>query len=445
MKDFLVILSISSFIWIGNGLEVGGKCKKFKDGRLNRIADSEDCSKFLECDGIWEEQNCPLGTMFDLTEFDCAPEGLVDCSRGKNIVKRHYSYQRRHQHHPGQICYQSVHNQDVLTPHPYFCSKFLRCVHGKWAEEDCQEGLHFSWSHNGCHWPEVANCSMQTNALFTSNDRNHPQEHTDDNYENLCPIKYKKHHFDCTKYYECSEGYWTEKSCPDGLNFNDHTNHCEWYQEPTEAPQTAKVPKNDYSCPEEFQPHEKDCTKFYHCSMGIWYTKDCPEGLHFSESTNRCDWPSTSGCSKSQDNQNCCSVPFKPNPLDCKSFYQCYSDGEWVLRQCSGSYEYNVRTDRCEPAEVAGCSSTFERTHETSSIPSVRPLPTTTSRTTSAITSKPRTCVHENSMYPNLSDCSKYQICSGGYLVDRDCPSDLHFSVPNARCIEKSQAKCFQL
>jgi len=37
-------------------------------------------------------------------------------------------------------------------------------------------------------------------------------------------------------------------------------------------------------------PHE-ECNKFYHCSHGYTYIKDCPRGLHFNPSVLSCDWP----------------------------------------------------------------------------------------------------------------------------------------------------------
>ena len=45
-------------------------------------------------------------------------------------------------------------------------------------------------------------------------------------------------------------------------------------------------------------PHA-DCSKFWHCSNGIPYEKDCPAGLHWNDRRKECDWPEDSLCERS--------------------------------------------------------------------------------------------------------------------------------------------------
>lgn len=43
-------------------------------------------------------------------------------------------------------------------------------------------------------------------------------------------------------------------------------------------------------------PDPDDCTKYYQCSNGLEYLRNCPAGLNFSPSELVCDWPAAAGC-----------------------------------------------------------------------------------------------------------------------------------------------------
>ena len=44
-------------------------------------------------------------------------------------------------------------------------------------------------------------------------------------------------------------------------------------------------------------PHERSCEKFFNCHHGERIELDCPVGLHFSVSHQRCEWPKLAKCS----------------------------------------------------------------------------------------------------------------------------------------------------
>lgn len=172
MKHFLII---SSLFLVGQSFTIGEKCSG-----IGQAPHPESCSKFFECNGIWEEKTCPLGTLFDIRESKCKSEYIAECSPSKTVVKRHYHVHGKHcnhqhqppniynqnyqrptedvredptklsQQYPGQSCYLGPRYQDHLASHPHSCSKFLRCVYSMWIEEDCQEGLHFNLQKNMC-------------------------------------------------------------------------------------------------------------------------------------------------------------------------------------------------------------------------------------------------------------------------------------------------------
>ncbi|RIB00646.1 Carbohydrate-Binding Module Family 14 protein [Gigaspora rosea] len=39
-----------------------------------------------------------------------------------------------------------------------------------------------------------------------------------------------------------------------------------------------------------------DCTTFYQCSNGVAYLFDCPDDLQWSSKLQRCEWPANSDC-----------------------------------------------------------------------------------------------------------------------------------------------------
>ncbi|KAL2745938.1 putative chitinase 10 isoform X1 [Vespula maculifrons] len=47
-----------------------------------------------------------------------------------------------------------------------------------------------------------------------------------------------------------------------------------------------------------FIPHKNDCAKYYLCNFGKLSERSCPNGLYWNE--NRCDWPENSKCKKEQ-------------------------------------------------------------------------------------------------------------------------------------------------
>ena len=43
-------------------------------------------------------------------------------------------------------------------------------------------------------------------------------------------------------------------------------------------------------------PVPGDCTSFYACSNGVLVLQHCPDGLHFNDELDTCEWPREAGC-----------------------------------------------------------------------------------------------------------------------------------------------------
>ncbi|XP_052892426.1 mucin-2-like [Anopheles moucheti] len=203
-------------------------------------------------------------------------------------------------------------------------------------------------------------------------------------------------HEDCDKFYKCSYGLLCEMKCPPGLHFNARENVCDW---PTQAgceypPIIEDPPENvachpNAQCPpgnsvEVFLPHPYSCTQFYKCSWGNACLKECPDGLHWSRTKMRCEWPFIAGCDPNippndpncptcpcvpcRSNRNAChpsqrcppagmrtfSISFS-HELYCNRFYECLS-GQACILECPHGLEYSGGVGRCDVPSKAQCS-----------------------------------------------------------------------------------------
>ncbi|EAT46330.1 AAEL002482-PA [Aedes aegypti] len=101
-----------------------------------------------------------------------------------------------------------------------------------------------------------------------------------------------------------------EMQCRQGYTFNSYTNRCEVLptasrpKTPYLAPRFHTVPPGTSSigCPRivdpnnpVYRPHS-DCAKFYMCTPSGPEEWSCPDGLHWSETVNRCDQSWRAGC-----------------------------------------------------------------------------------------------------------------------------------------------------
>ncbi len=43
-------------------------------------------------------------------------------------------------------------------------------------------------------------------------------------------------------------------------------------------------------------PNPEDCSSYFSCSNGVPILMPCPDGLHFNDELDVCDWPQHAGC-----------------------------------------------------------------------------------------------------------------------------------------------------
>lgn len=195
-------------------------------------------------------------------------------------------------------------------------------------------------------------------------------------HHNQCPENYNVEklfpHENCGKYYQCVHGSPVERTCPQGLHFNNDTWRCDY-------PLIANCMKRSEPCQENWTGligHE-DCNKFYQCDDGVAHEFSCPPGLHFNVNTLLCDWVDNVNCERGpgdkddtvEENSSESGSDSKPDSKcsddwskeillpheHCSMFYKC-TYGVPVEIACPQGLVYNPETLQCDWPENVDCS-----------------------------------------------------------------------------------------
>ena len=72
-------------------------------------------------------------------------------------------------------------------------------------------------------------------------------------------------------------------------------------------------------------PVPDDCTAFYACSNGVPVLHYCPDGQHFNDRLDTCDWPKDAGCDPSveeggRNRRIAVQIMFPNGPVGCCKF-----------------------------------------------------------------------------------------------------------------------------
>jgi len=128
-------------------------------------------------------------------------------------------------------------------------------------------------------------------------------------------------------------------------------------------------------------PPKESCQKFHHCLQGEAYEKTCPEGVIFDDTKGACVHPDSSArkdCSASTVlNFVCPNAGNKfaklkfgnhdrhSHPTDCQMFYTCSQDGNPRLAGCSVGKVFNPKTGKCSlPSHVPQCVDWYKNKTE---------------------------------------------------------------------------------
>jgi len=178
-----------------------------------------------------------------------------------------------------------------------FCDKYYECgTSGKFNDRWCDDGFVFSVATKFCEYPYNVNCTERPNLQ--------PPRSTN----RQCPRMNGFYAFppqeSCQKFHHCLEGQAYEKTCPEGVIFDDTKGAC---VHPDMASRTECSASKvlDFVCPNaekrfsklrfgnhDRHAHPNDCRKFFICMQdGQPRIGGCPNGKVFNPKTGNCDLP----------------------------------------------------------------------------------------------------------------------------------------------------------
>ncbi|KAB7504487.1 putative chitinase 3 [Armadillidium nasatum] len=252
-------------------------------------------------------------------------------------------------HQPGGPCG----SQDNL-PHPFDCTKFLRCVKHQLTEASCAPGLHWNPHKKTCDWPNNAQCQpterpshtnrgstsflrrttpvripprrttriqtqfpIRTTTTTTARTTERTTRTPASSHSSKCSGRETKAALGvCSKYFECVNGQFLLRDCPPGLEWNERRSTCDWplsanclvsvratspsvpFQEitPAEKVHSLSGPSEGDSCSGSETIRSSNCQKFLICNQGAYTAKRCGDGLHWNDREKICDWPHNAKC-----------------------------------------------------------------------------------------------------------------------------------------------------
>lgn len=123
------------------------------------VAYAFDCRQFLNCwHGRGSVQSCPPGTMFNSHNLECDHPSKVKCQPFDGFsqqTRRNPAYGRSQRQQESIQCEQGA---SGLFAHPYDCTKFLNCDHGRTFIQECGPGTMFNDLFKVCDWPHKVDC-----------------------------------------------------------------------------------------------------------------------------------------------------------------------------------------------------------------------------------------------------------------------------------------------
>ncbi|XP_023015453.2 peritrophin-1 [Leptinotarsa decemlineata] len=114
--------------------------------------------------------------------------------------------------------------------------------------------------------------------------------------------------YNCSQYYECSNGIRNHMTCPEDLYWNDILTKCDYLENvdcnshsttslPTDTTPTPRCPYDPDKIVYSVDPN--DCKSFYECYLGYMFWQTCPNDTYWNHLMNYCDDFENVDCSRS--------------------------------------------------------------------------------------------------------------------------------------------------
>ncbi|CAL2029803.1 unnamed protein product [Caenorhabditis brenneri] len=277
-----------------------------------------DGSKFDECvDGThWETMECSLGLRFNSITKQCQiVPTTAACVHGEK--------------------------REMPNGDP---SKYLFCNGNEWEVRECSTEFLYDQYQKKCvekHTTRTPDHSISTklHLLPTTSSQ-------------ICLSGDKqKNQLDDSKFDECIDGtHWETKTCSSGFRFNSITKQCQI------VPTTAACVHG-----EKREMPNGDSSKYLFCDGNEWEVRECSTEFLYDKYQKKCVEKHTTrtpnhSTSTQRPSESCRESMgqdgYKPNPADCRTFYQCVH-GKWMKRDCGPGTQWFQSIIGCD--HYTGC------------------------------------------------------------------------------------------
>jgi len=177
------------------------------------------------------------------------------------------------------------------------CDKYWQCTKSaKLLERLCDDGFVYSQLIGQCDYPHTVQCGDRT--ILQPSQSTHPNCPRSNGFYPFPPSE------SCQKFYHCLEGQAYEKTCPEGVIFDDKRMTC-IHPDMSHRADCGATAVLNFTCPNaanrylklrfgdhDRYPHSQDCRKYFICLKdGHPRIAGCPLGWVFNAKKGICDEP----------------------------------------------------------------------------------------------------------------------------------------------------------
>jgi len=318
MKVF-ALLCIVAFAFAEEGPACESSERYNCAGSTVPVRDSEDCTKFYNCDANIQTpcpSYCPPGLLYnDVLKICDWPEQVSGCGPQPSFFMNEEEIE-------GPACLDEERYDCAGSTVPVRddndCTVFYNCDAQiqRPCPSTCPPGLYYNDVLKVCDWPSaVSGCESPFSKALSMDEEEVEgpaclDEERFDCAGSTVPVRDAN---DCSVFYNCDAQIQRPcpSSCPSGLLYNDVLKVCDWPSEVTgcvapavfsmdEEEGPACLDEERFDCAGTTTPvrDQDDCSVFYNCDSNIQHPcpSQCPAGLVFNQDLYLCDWPASVQC-----------------------------------------------------------------------------------------------------------------------------------------------------
>ncbi|KAM8708360.1 hypothetical protein ACLKA7_015349 [Drosophila subpalustris] len=229
----------------------------------------------------------------------------------------------------------------------------------------------------------------------------------------------------CTHFILCNGEDSHEGECPEGDRFNAVEQMCELMEDidcrtgqpingQTENSVATEVQENVTAAPVNISTIAETST-----STAAHVPSPSPESNSsvISSPISTSNQVVTTVASICPRNDNPNQIVLLAHDQSCTDYFICYG-GQPVAMYCAPTLQFNVRTGKCDKAEIVKCLR-------------------------SSIAVREQCKKHTVDIYPHPDNCNYFYYCRNGYLMLQQCPFFYGWDYDKRSCVAIKQAKCY--